>query len=324
MVARVEGYLSAINYTDGALVKAGDLLFEIEQAPYAAQVKQSQAGLMGAHAELVQAEAEFERQSTLLRQNVTAEATMDLARAKRDSDQADVQAKEASLQTAGINLSYTQIRAPFDGMATRHLFSKGELVGTPSHTDLASVVQLNPIYVLVNVSDQDVAKFRAAHAQHRLTLEEFQRIPLEVGLSGEDGFPHKGRIDYVSPEFDPQTATLLVRGVFENDDRLLFPGMFVRVRLPLGPPVPDSLLVPDRVVQQSQQGSYVLVVGNDNEVQQRAVQLGQLDSSLRVIASGLGPDDRVVMTSLDRALPGRKVTPQAVLLGADGSVTASR
>jgi RND family efflux transporter MFP subunit len=149
LVARVVGYLTAIGYTDGAVVKAGDLLFQIDQAPYIAQVKKGEADVLGAQAELLQAQAEFGRQSTLLRDNVTAQATMDLARAKRDSNQANVEAKQATLQMAGIDLSYTQIHSPFDGMATRHLFSKGELVGTPNHTDLASVVQLDPIYVLL-------------------------------------------------------------------------------------------------------------------------------------------------------------------------------
>ena len=184
-------------------------------------------------------------------------------------------------------------------------------------------MQLNPIYVVVNVSDQDVMRFRAAHAQHRLTLAEFQQIPLEVGLEGEDGFPLKGQINYVSPELDPQTATILVRGVFDNSDLTLLPGMYVRMRLPLGPPVPNALLVPDRILGQSQQGRYLLVVGADDRVEQRPVQLGQLEGSLRVITAGLKPDDRVVMTALDRAVPGRKVMPQPVSVGSDGGVTAS-
>jgi RND family efflux transporter MFP subunit len=323
LVARVEGYLTAINYVDGALAKSDDVLFEIERAPYVAQVHQSEADLMGARAALVQAEAEFGRQFTLQRDNVSAQATLDIARAKRDSDQASVQAKEASLQTAGINLSYTQVRAPFDGMVTRHLVSKGELVGTTGQMKLASVEQLNPIYVVVNVSEQDVMRFRASHAQHRLTLAEFQQIPLEVGLEGEDDFPHKGAINYVSPELDPQTATILVRGVFENNDLALLPGMYVRVRMPLGPPMPNALLVPDRILQQSQQGRYLLVVGADERVEQRPVQFGQLQGSLRVITAGLKPDDRVIVTALDRAIPGRKVTPQPVSIGNDGSVTAA-
>ena len=326
LVARVEGYLKANNYVDGATAKAGDLLFEIEQAPYQAQVKQAEAAAQAAYAELVQAEAEFDRQSTLFKQLVTDQATLDRARAKRDSDKATLEAQEAALQNAQINLSYTRVVAPFDGIVTRHLASVGELVGKGGDTTLASLVQLEPIYVMFNVSDEDLMKFRANEAGRRLTLAELKQIPVEVGLMNEDGFPHKGKLDYAAPDIDPQTATILVRGVFENSNRGLLPGMFVRVRVPLGPPVADALLVPDRILQQNQQGRYVLVVDANNEVEQRMVQLGQLDGGLRVITAGLKPDDRVVVTAVDRAIPGRKVAPRPISLSAasDGGIAASK
>jgi RND family efflux transporter MFP subunit len=324
LVARVEGYLNAINYVDGATAKAGDVLFEIEQAPYQAQVKQAEAAELAANAEFVQADAEFNRQDTLFKQGVTDKAVLDRAQAKRDSDKATLEAQEAGLQNAEINLSYTRVVAPFDGIVTRHLASVGELVGKGGNTTLASLVQLEPIYVTFNVSDQDLMKFRANEAGRRLTLAELKQIPVEVGLMSEDGFPHKGRADYVSPAIDPQTATILVRGVFENKNRELLPGMFARVRLPLGPPVADALLVPDRILQQSQQGRYVLVVDANEEVQQRIVQLGQLEGSLRVITAGLKPDDRVVVTAVDRAIPGRKVAPRPFSLAADGSIVAAK
>ena len=171
-----------------------------------------------------------------------------------------------------------------------------------------------------------MAKFRASHADRRLTLAELQKIPIEVGLTNEDGFPHKGEVDYASPTLDPQTATILVRGVFANKDHVLLPGMFARVRVPMGPPVADALLVPDRILQQSQQGRYVLVVTANEEVEQRTVQPGQLDGSLRVITAGLKPDDRVVVSGLGRAIPGRKVAPQPSSLSAalDRASTASK
>jgi RND family efflux transporter MFP subunit len=172
-------------------------------------------------------------------------------------------------------------------------------------------VQLDPIYVTFNISDQDLAMFRSNEGGRRLTLSEPERIPLEVGVLGEDGFPHRGKVDYASPNIDPQTATILVRGVFANKDHILLPGMFARVRLPLGPPVADALLVPDRILQQNQQGRYV-VVGAEEEVAQRIVQPGQLDGSLRVITAGLKPQDRIVVTAPDRAIPGRKVAPASL------------
>jgi RND family efflux transporter MFP subunit len=280
--------------------------------------------VLAASAQLEQAEAEFERQSTLFKEHVTDQAVLDLATAKRDSDKATLESQQASQQNAEINLSYTRVAAPFEGIVSRHLASVGEMVGEGKNTNLASIVQLDPIYVMFNVSDQDLMKFRANEAGHRLTLEELKQIPVEVGLMNEDGFSHKGKADYASPNIDPQTATILVRGVLENKNHELLPGMFARVRVPLGPPVADALLVPDRILQESQQGRYLLVVDANEEVEQRIVQLGQLEGSLRVITAGLKPDDRVIVTGVDRAIPGRKVAPRPFSLASDGSITASK
>lgn len=325
LVARVTGYLKSINYVDGATAKAGELLFEIEPAPYQAQLSQAKAALDGAKAGLVQTQKEFERQDTLQKQGVNTEANLDKARANRDTDKANVESADANLQTAQINLSYTRVEAPFDGIVTRHLESLGELVGTGGHVNLASIVQLDPIYVTFNVSEQDLLKFRANEGKRRPTLAELQQIPIDVGLMDEEGFPHRGKINYVSPEIDPQTATILVRGEFENKSRALLPGMFVRLRAPMGPPVADALLVPDRILQQNQEGRYLLVVGADDEIEQRAVQLGELDGQLRVITAGLKPDDKVVITGADRAIPGRKVTTRPIsIASAAGGPDASK
>lgn len=324
LVARVNGYLKSINYVDGATAKAGELLFEIEPAPYQAQLNQAKAALDGAKAGLVQTQQEFERQDTLSKEGVNTQANLDKARANRDADQANVEAAGANLQTAQINLSYTRVEAPFDGTVTRHLASLGELVGTAGHINLASIVQLDPIYVTFNVSDQNLMKFRTNEGR-RLSLAELQQIPIEVGLMDEEGFPHRGKINYVSPDIDPQTATILVRGVFENKNHALLPGMFVRLRVPMGPPKADALLVPDRILQQNQEGRYLLVVGANDEVEQRAVQLGELDGQLRVITAGLKPDDKVVFTGLDRAVPGRKVdTRPTSIASAAGGIDASK
>jgi RND family efflux transporter MFP subunit len=311
LVARVSGYLKSINYVDGATAKAGELLFEIEPAPYQAQLSQAKAALDGAKAGLVQTQQEFERQDTLQKEGVNTEANLDKARANRDTDKANVESADANLQTAQINLSYTRVEAPFDGTVTRHLASLGELVGTSGHINLASIVQLDPIYVTFNVSDQNLLKFRTNEGR-RVSLAELQQVPIEVGLMDEEGFPHRGKINYVAPDIDPQTATILVRGVFENKNHALLPGMFVRLRVPMGPPKADALLVPDRLLQQNQEGRYLLVVGANDEVEERSVQLGELDGQLRVITAGLKPDDKVVITGLDRAIPGRKVNTRPI------------
>ncbi len=315
LVARVQGFLTAINYQDGSPAKKGDVLFQIDPSTYEAQVKQAEAQVASAKAQLVQSTAEFNRQETLLRQNVSAQNTYDMAKAKRDSDAANVENQEANLTIAQINLGYTKVAAPFDSVTTRHLISIGEVVGSSVNTKLATSVQLDPIYVTFNVSEQDVLKIRANLKDRRITLDDINKVPLEIGLMTEEGFPHKGHLNYVSPEIDPNTGTILMRGLFENPNRVLLPGFFVRVRLPLGLEGQESLLVPDQVVAEDQAGKYLLVVNKDDTVEQRRVTTGSLlPGNLRVIEKGLTADDRVVISTNGRAIPGRKVVPKATTI----------
>jgi RND family efflux transporter MFP subunit len=316
LVARVKGFLSAIQYQDGAPVKPGDTLFVIEQAPYQAQLQQAQAQLVIAQAKLVQSQAEFDRQLTLLRQNVTAQSTLDQARAKRDSDQGDVTNAQAGVTIAALNLGYTNVAAPFAGVASRHLVSVGALVGTDGNTTLATLVQLDPIYAVFTVSEQDVLRVREALRQRRITPDQYGKVPGEIGLMDEAGYPHKGRLDYISPGLDPSTGTILVRAIFDNPDRALLPGFFVHARVPISPEPVAALLVPNRALGANQQGRYLLVVNAQDVVEQRQVTTGAQYGALRVIETGLKPDDRVIVTGLSRAVPGRKVVATDTQLAA--------
>ena len=317
LVARVSGFLVAINYQDGSPAKKGDVLFEIDPSTYEAQVKQAEAELASAKAQLENAQAEFNRQETLLRQNVSAQNTFDIAKAKRDSAAANVENQDANLTIARINLGYTKVAAPFDSVTTRHLISIGEVVGSSANTKLATSVQLDPIYVTFNVSEQDILNIRANLKDRRITLEEINKVPLEIGLMTEEGFPHKGHLNYVAPEIDPNTGTVLMRGLFDNPTRALLPGFFVRVRLPLGLGEKEALLVPDPVISEDQAGKYLLVVNKDDTVEQRRVTTGMLlPGSLRVIDKGLNADDRVVISTNGRAIPGRKVVPKPTTIAA--------
>jgi membrane fusion protein, multidrug efflux system len=310
LVARVEGFLISQNYVDGSVMKKGDTLFVIEQTMYKAQVKEAEAQLDGAKAQLLNAEAEFTRQETLLRQNVTAQNTYDQAKAKRDSARANVENQEGNLVIAQTNLGYTTVVAPYDGVVTKHLISVGELVGNGVATKLATIVQLNPIYVEFNMSEQDVLNIRDK-LKRRLTVEELSKIPLDIGLMDEEGFPHQGFLNYVSPELDPMTGTILVRGLFNNPNRDLLPGFFARIRVPTATAATADFIIPDRVIAEDQAGKYVLVVNKDNVVEQRRVTLGQLlVGGLRVIATGLTADDRVVLTTNGKAVPGSKAVPK--------------
>lgn len=315
LVARVEGFLTSQNYIDGAIVKKGDTLFIIEQTMYKAKVKEAEAGLESAKAQLVQAEAEFGRQQTLLQQNVSAQNVFDQAKAKRDSARANVENNEGNLIIAQTNLAYTTVSAPFDGIVTKHLVSVGELVGNGVATKLATIVQLDPIYVEFNVSEQDVLKIRANLKGKRMTVEELSKIPLDIGLMNEEGFPHAGFMNYVSPEIDPNTGTILVRGLFQNPTQALLPGFFARVRMPMGLGPENAMLVPNRVIAEDQAGRYVLVVNKDNVVEERRIVQGMLlPGGLRAITKGLTPEDRVVLTTSGRAVPGGKVVPKLTTL----------
>ena len=325
LVARVEGFLVSQDYVDGAEKKKGDKLFGIEQTMYKAKVKEAEAQLDGAKASLVQAEAEFTRQEILLRQNVSAQNTYDSAKSKRDNARANVENAEGNLTIAQTNLGYTTVLAPFDGIVSKHLISVGELVGASTATKLATIVQLDPIYVTFNMSEQDVLQIRQNLKGRRLDVEELSKIPLEIGLMDEEGFPHKGFLNYVSPELDATTGTILVRGLFNNPTHALVPGFFVRVKVPQGLGATASLLVPNRVIAEDQAGKYVMTVNKDNVVVQTRITTGQLlASGLRVISTGLKPDDQVVLNTNGAAIPGAKVVPKVTTIpvATDGTPAA--
>src|SRR5262249_22259703 len=318
LVARVQGYLQEIKYQDGAGVKKGTPLFVIEPEPYWVKVEQAQAAEEGAKAALVNAEAEFKRQSELQAKDVSSQANLDKARANRDTAQANVLQAQANVQTAQINYGYTTVAAPFDGVVTARKVSVGELVGGDQPNELATIVQLDPIWVWFNLSERDVQRVRAMMAAQGITRDDLiNKLPIEVGLQTDSGYPYKGVLDYANPSVNQSTGTLQVRGIFENPKRTLLPGYFVRVRVPM--PAEQALLVPEVAVGSDQGGRYVLALNGDNVVEQRRVELGQTFGQMRVVTSGLKPDERVVVAGILEAVPGQKVDPQ---LQAPGSAAA--
>lgn len=310
LMARVDGFVQSIDYKDGARVKAGHVLFVIEPGPYQAKLQQAQAAVAQAQAQATQTDAEFARQSSLGRSDFASRSAVDQARANRDANQASLASQQAALTQAQINLTYTGVKAPFDGVVTQHLVSVGALVGVGGPTKLASIVQLDPIYVTIRISEQDVQRVRADLAKAGETLAELGTIPVQVGLMTENGYPHQGVLDYADPQVDASTGTLLVRAVLDNHDSTLLPGYFVRVRIPRARKAVPALLVPDDAVGNSQAGPYLLVVAKDDTVELRRVRTGALDGGLRIIVAGLQPDDRVIVAGLSRAVPGQKVAPQ--------------
>jgi RND family efflux transporter MFP subunit len=317
LIARVVGFLEQIHFEDGALVRKGDLLFTIQQDQYKAQLQQAEAQLQLQKAALAYAKTEVVRYTALLKREAATQVDVDHWNFERQSAEANIRAAEAQIAIARLNLDYTEIRAPFDGLMGRHLIDTGNVVGgSGQEVALAEITQLDPIYVVANISSQQALQIRANLNQRRLTLAELHQIPIEAALSDETGFSHRGTIQYVAPAIDPATGTLYVRGILRNPDRTLLPGMFVNIRMPMGRTLRSALLVPSRALQEDQGGRYVLVVGPDGIIQQRYVQLGQATGSMQVVTSGLKPEDQVVVGDLWRAAPGTKVIPK--LTGSDG------
>jgi RND family efflux transporter MFP subunit len=310
LIARVVGYLDQIHFEDGQLVRKGDKLFTVQQDQYKAQLQQAQAQLQLAQAQLNHAKIEVTRYVALVKKGAATQVDVDHWTYEQAAAEANILAARANIAVAQLNLDYTVVTAPFDGQMGKHLVDPGNVVGgAGQQVVLAEVTQLDPIYVEANISSQQALQVRTNLDQRRLTLEQIRQIPIEVALSDETGFPHRGTLQYVAPVIDPQTGTLFVRGILRNPDHTLMPGIFVRMRLPLEKSAANALLIPNNALQEDQGGRYVLVLDKNNVTQQRYVQIGQQIGALRVITSGLTPDDRVVIGELWRSSPGTKVTP---------------
>ncbi|MCU4182538.1 efflux RND transporter periplasmic adaptor subunit [Bosea sp. BH3] len=309
LVARVQGTLTEIRHKDGDAVKKGDVLFVIEQDNYRLNLQLAEASEAQQSALLAQAEADLARQRQLASRQAASEAALDNALGKRDSTAAARDQAAAQVAQARLNLAYTEVKAPFDGIVTARKVDEGALVGVGGPTLLAAVVQSDPIQVKFSLDEQIVLRIREAMRQRELTLAGLGQIPVEIGLNTDKGYPYRGRLDYVAPELDGASGTLGVRAEIPNPDRALLPGLFVRVRVPLQRDVP-ALLVPDSALGASQAGRHLLVVNDQDVIELRPVETGDLaEGGLRVIASAITAQDRVVVGQADRALPGARVRP---------------
>jgi len=309
LVARVQGFLEKVGYKDGDQVKKGALLFQIDKEDYEIALQIAEATVSQQQALLQQADADLKRKRDLVKTSAVSVAQVDESLAKRDSTSAALLQAKGQVNQAKRNLEYTTIVAPFDGTVSARYVDPGAMVGAGEPTKLATIVQQKPIYVNFNVDEQQVLQVREQLREAGVKLEDLGPIPVGIGLQTETGYPHTGTLNYVAPEVDASTGTLAARAIFDNEDLVLTPGMFVRVRIPKQKSV-ASLLVPDIALGTSQEGRYVLIVNDKNVVEQRVVEVGEtVDGGLRIIKSGVKPEDRVVVGGLMRALPGNTVVP---------------
>lgn len=307
LVARVEGYLVSQDFTDGTFVKKDKLLFTIEPEPYWEQLKAAEATVVAQKAAYAYAQTEYERQKQMYKQNATALKNVEKWSSKKQEIKAEIDKAEANAKIAAINYSYTHVKAPFDGRIGRHMVDVGNLVGNGVATQLATIEQIRPLYVYINLNELDLIKVREAARNKDLNASDLNKVTIHVGLQTETDFPYEGTLDFVNTGLNASTGTMEFRALLKNENMFLVPGLFVQIRIPTSAPS-QKLTVPDTSIQYDQIGPYLLVVNKDNYVVRKRVKTGSLNQGIRAIIQGLDAQDNVIVSGLQNATPGHKVT----------------
>ncbi len=320
--ARVGGFVTSVEFRDGAFVKAGDLLYVIDSRPFEAVAEQAEGQLADARAKAELGKRELDRALTLNQTQAVADSIVDQRRQTLQAANAAISQAEGALKAAQLNIEFTHVLAPIGGRVSRHLVSVGNLVqGSDSGaTLLTSIVSLDPIYIYFDMDEATYVRNNRLYFEGKRPSSRDTPNPVQVTLTGETKPSHDGKMDFVDNRMDVSTGTLRGRAVIPNKDYSILPGQFGRVRL-IGSSPYQALLIPDTAVATDQSRKIVFVVKDDDTVEARAVTLGPLDDGLRVIREGLKPEDRVIVDGLQRARVGAKVSPQAAKAAPAGGKT---
>ncbi len=317
--SRAAGTVQSVHFREGALVQRGDLLFTIDPAPYAAAVERAEAQLSAAQARVDYTRSELERAKRLWDERAIAQREHDeRANALREAE-AQARSAQAALQSARLDLGYTQVRAPIAGRIGKVEITAGNLVAAgPGAPVLATLVSVHPIYASFDADEQSVLS--ALKELPGATRTQLERIPVQMATAAQ---PLEGRLQLIDNQVDAKSGTIRVRAVFDNKDGSLIPGQFARLRLGQAK-AGSALLVNERAVGTDQSKRFVMVVGADNKAVWREVKLGVAVNGLRVVSEGLQPGERIVVNGLQRVRPGALLAPREVAMDAKPEVTAQR
>lgn len=321
---RVSGYIDRVLFREGQAVKKGDTLIVIDPRPYQADFDRAKAGLALAKAQRELATLEAERVHKLKDSGAVSQEEFDERLSALHQQEASVAGAQAAFDAAALNLSFTNVQAPVDGQASRAEITRGNLVtgGNNGGTLLTTIVSTDPIYVYFEGDEQAYLRYnQLARAGQRPSSRNFAN-PVRVGLANEEGFPHEGSMDFVDNQLNVRTGTIRARAVLDNKEGLFTPGLFARVQL-LGSSEREAILIEERAIGTDQTQNFVLVLGAQNQVEYRAVDLGRGLRGLRIVNKGLKPGESIVVNGLQRVRPGTQVTPKRTTMGLPQSTLTS-
>lgn len=322
--SRAAGTVQAVHFREGALVKQGDLLFTIDPAPYAAEVERAEAQAMAARSRLSHARSEHERSQRLWDERAIAQREFDERTNGLREAEANLRAAEAALQSAKLNLGYTQVRAPIAGRIGRIEINAGNLVAAgPGAPVLTTLVSVSPIYASFDADEQVIVRALKDLPGGASARAQLERIAVQMGTAATPQLPFEGRLQLIDNQVDTKSGTIRVRAVFDNKDGSLIPGQFARLRMGEAK-AGSALLINERAVGTDQDKRYVMVVGDDSKAVWREVKLGASVNGLRVVSEGLKAGERIVVNGLQRVRPGMTLAPREVAMDAKPEVTAQR